>query len=127
MFEQDYIMIQIKQIIEVAMKMFFNIDIATPATMMIQDQDKQDKSDKLILEIDGNNIRNAIADFKSVTSDKTKDDLLIGFYFFTKLCALDEEILNANNITYSEIQDEMRMFLAQYGIGEQIFNLIFMQ
>ncbi|MDE6657636.1 MAG: hypothetical protein K2J88_03520 [Oscillospiraceae bacterium] len=127
MFEQDYIMIQIKQIIEVAMKMFFNIDIATPATMMIQDQDKRDKSDKLILEIDGNNIRNAIADFKSVTSDKTKDDLLIGFYFFTKLCALDEEILNANNITYSEIQDEMRMFLAQYGIGEQIFNLIFMQ
>ncbi|MDE6004498.1 MAG: hypothetical protein K2G88_03835 [Oscillospiraceae bacterium] len=127
MFEQDYIMIQIKQIIEVAMKMFFNIDIATSATMMIQDQDKQDKSDKLILEIDGNNIRNAIADFKSVTSDKTKDDLLIGFYFFTKLCALDEEILNANNITYSEIQDEMRMFLAQYGIGEQIFNLIFMQ
>lgn len=127
MFEQDYIMRQIRQMIEVAMKLFFNIDTVRPETMIIQDHNKQAKSDELILKIDDNNIRDAIADFKSATNDKTKDDLLIGFNFFTKLCELDEDILEANNITYSEIQDEMKIFFAKYGITDKLFNLIFME
>lgn len=127
MFEQDYIMRQIRQIIAVIMKMFFNIDRGTPETMIIQNHDKQAKSDELILKIDNNNIRDAIADFKSAMNDKTKDDLLIGFNFFTKLCGLDEDILNANNITYSEIQDEMKIFFAQYGISDRLFDLLFME
>lgn len=127
MFEQDYIMRQIRQIIEVAMKMFFNVDTVRPETMIIQDHNKQDKSNELILKIDDNNIREAIADFKSITNGKTKDDLLIGFNLFTKLCALDEDILEANNITYSEIQNEMKIFFAQYGITDRLFDLIFME
>lgn len=127
MFEQDYIMRQIRQIIEVAMKMFFNVDTVRPEAMIIQDRNKQDKSNELILKIDDNNIRDAIADFKSLTNDKTKDDLLIGFNLFTKLCSLDEDILEANNITYSEIQNEMKTFFAQYGITDKLFDLIFME
>lgn len=127
MFEQDYIMRQIRQIIEMAMKMFFNIDTIKPETMMIQDTNKQAKSDELILKIDDNNIRDAIADFKSATDGNTKDDLLIGFNLFTRLCALDDDILETNNITYSEIQDEMRTFFAQYGITDRLFDLIFME
>lgn len=109
------------------MKMFFNINRVTPETMIIQNNDKQAKSDELILKIDNNNIRDAIADFKSAMNDKTHDDLLIGFNFFTKLCGLDEDIVDANNITYSEIQDEMKIFFAQYGIDDQLFDLLFME
>lgn len=127
MFEQDYIMKQIRQIIAVIMKMFFNIDRVTFETMIIQNNDKQAKSDELILKIDNNNIRDAIADFKSAMNDKTQDDLLIGFDFFTKLCGLNEDILDANNITYSEIQDEMKIFFAQYGIDDRLFDLLFME
>lgn len=127
MFEQDYIMRQIRQIIEVAMKMFFNVNVVTPQTMTIQNKDKQAKSDELIRQIEDSNIRDAIADFKSATNGITRDDLLIGFNFFAKLCQSDDDILEKNNITYSEIQDEMRIFFAQYGITDRLFDLIFME
>ena len=127
MLEQDYIMRQIRQIIAIIMKVLFGIDTVEPETIAIVDLLKKAKSDWLIEELDSGNIREAIAEFCAATENQTKDDLFIGFNFFSHLCSLDEDILDANEITYSEIQDEMRAFFAKYGISDQLFDLIFFE
>ena len=127
MLEQDYIMRQIRQIIAIIMKVLFGIDTVEPETIAIVDLLKKAKSDWLIEELDSGNIREAIAEFRVATESQTKDDLFIGFNFFSHLCSLDEDILDANQITYSEIKDEMRAFFAKYGISDQLFDLIFFE
>lgn len=127
MLEQDYIMRQIRQIIAIIMKVLFGVDTVDYETIAIVDLLKKAKSDWLIEELDSGNIREAIAEFRAVTESQTKDDLFIGFNFFSHLCSLDEDILDANNITYSEIKDEMRAFFAQYGISDQLFDLVFLE
>lgn len=127
MLEQDYIMRQIRQMIAIIMKVLFGIDTVTPESIAIIDLAKRAKSDWLIEEIDSGNIREAIAEFRAATENQTKDDLFIGFNFFSHLCSLDEDILDANNISYAEVKDEMRAFFAKYGIENQLFDLIFFE
>ena len=68
MFEQDYIIRQIKECVAAAMKLIFGLDTETPASMEFQNKEKQALSDELIMEIDNGNIKNAISniDRKSV-------------------------------------------------------------
>lgn len=127
MLEQDYIMRQIRQMIAIIMKVLYGIDTVTPESIAIIDLAKRAKSDWLIEEIDSGNIREAIAEFRAATKNQTKDDLFIGFNFFSHLCSLDEDILDANNISYAEVKDEMRAFFAKYGIENQLFDLIFFE
>lgn len=81
MFEQDYIIRQIKECVAAAMKLIFELDTETPASMEFQNKEKQALSDELIMEIDNGNIKNAISNMYLNTLDKTKDDLLIGLLF----------------------------------------------
>ncbi|MBO5163856.1 MAG: hypothetical protein J6B75_05345 [Ruminococcus sp.] len=127
MLEQDYIMRQIRQMIAIIMKVVFGIDTADTETIAILDLAKKAKSDWLIEELDSGNIREAILEFRGATENQTKDDLFIGFNFFSHLCSLDDDILAENNISYAEIKDEMRAFFAQYGISDQLFDLIFFE
>ena len=118
---------QIRQMIAIIMKVLFGIDTVTPESIAIIDLAKRAKSDWLIEEIDSGNIREAIAEFRAATENQTKDDLFIGFNFFSHFCSLDEDILDANNISYAEVKDEMRAFFAKYGIENQLFDLIFFE
>lgn len=61
MFEQDYIIRQIKECVAAAMKLIFGLDTETPASMEFQNKEKQALSDELIMEIDNGNIKNAIS------------------------------------------------------------------
>ena len=85
MFEQDYIIRQIKECVAAAMKLIFGLDTETPASMEFQNKEKQALSDELIMEIDNGNIKNAISNMYLNTLDKTKDDLLIGLIVYCLL------------------------------------------
>ena len=76
MFEQDYIIRQIKECVAAAMKLIFGLDTETPASMEFQNKEKQALSDELIMEIDNGNIKNAISNMYLNTLDKTKEMMI---------------------------------------------------
>ncbi|MDE5754296.1 MAG: hypothetical protein K2H89_07130 [Oscillospiraceae bacterium] len=125
MFEQDYIMRQIRECVAVTMKLIFKIDMPVPETMVIQNQEKQAKSQELILRIDVDPIKDVLSDLNHITKEKTRDDLLIGFQFYSRIFQKDEDFFDSNQISYSEIREEMKQFFLQYGIFEELFDLIF--
>ncbi|MBQ9981964.1 MAG: hypothetical protein IJP18_05285 [Oscillospiraceae bacterium] len=117
MFEQDYIMRQIKECVAVAMKLLFGLEAETPASMEFQNKEKQGLSDKLIREIDDGNIKNAISDMYLNTLDKTKDDLILGLMVYTHLCEKDDDFLDLNSTSISEIKESAKEFFSQFGLS----------
>lgn len=127
MFEQDYIIRQIKECVATAMKLVFNIEIESYGSVMIQDKEKKAQADELLLKIDRGNIRDAISElYAMVVEDRTKDDLLIGLLFYSHICEKDDDFLDINNINFSEIKDGMKYYFSQFGIPE-VTDLFFFE
>jgi len=120
MFEQDYIMRQIKECVAAAMKLLFNKRIESPATLLIKDQQKQDVSDGLSDMIDDKKIQEAIDKMYQETKNKSLDDLLIGYNFYSYLCSKDDDFLESCNFRYSDIQKEMKRFFSEYCSSEVV-------
>ncbi|MDE6730616.1 MAG: hypothetical protein K2J71_07565 [Oscillospiraceae bacterium] len=130
MFEQDYILRMIRECVAVAMRMFFGIhpdNLENPDSLMIQDQEKRDLSNELILKLQDGDIREVLSELHALTGEHTKDDLLIGLEIYSYIMRMDENFLDANQIDYPEIREDMRTFFAQYGISDQLFHLIFFE
>ena len=108
---------QIKECVAVAMKLLFGLEAETPASMEFQNKEKQGLSDKLIREIDDGNIKNAISDMYLNTLDKTKDDLILGLMVYTHLCEKDDDFLDLNSTSISEIKESAKEFFSQFGLS----------
>ncbi len=120
MFEQDYIMRQIKECVAALMKLLFNINTESSAAMLIKSQEKQSQSDELIQKIDKGHIREAMSELNTVTEKKTKDDLLIGYQFYSHLCKKDDDFLELCRMDFPEIREEMKKYFSQYGSSDVI-------
>ena len=124
MFEQDYIIRQNKECVAAAMKLIFGLDTETPASMEFQNKEKQALSDELIMEIDNGNIKNAISNMYLNTLDKTKDDLLIGLIVYSHLCEKDDDFLDSNSISFSEIKESAKEYFSEFGLSSVVDLII---
>lgn len=117
MFEQDYVIRQIKECVAAAMKLLFGLDTNNLASIEFQNKEKQAMSDKLITEIDKGNIRNVISNLYLNTLDKTKDDLLIGMMVYSHLCEKNDDFLDSYSISFSEIKESAKKFFSEFGLS----------
>ncbi len=117
MFEEDYIMRQIKECVAAAMKLVFNIDTPTRASLIINSRDNLEKLNSLLQTMDEGRIRESITSLHKYTKERTLDDLLIGMDFYTHLCEIDDDILEADNMNYSDIREDMKKFFSDFGLS----------
>lgn len=76
MFEQDYIMRQIQQIIQILMKIIFKIDTPSPEVFLIKEIGKREQADDMLRNIDSGNIAEAEQMLFTTIKNRTLDDLL---------------------------------------------------
>lgn len=124
MFEQDYIMRQIHQIIRVLVKVLFNIDDDTPYLSLIQDVKSKETADNLLSEIDNGNIIAAVEKLSGLIEKGTMDDLLIGIVFYSYLNGKDDDYLEANGFSRDNVENGIKYLLSEYGL-EDISNIFF--
>lgn len=124
MFEQDYIMRQIHQIIKVLVKVLFNVDSETITSSMIQDTETRETADYLLKKIDGGNIGEVENEFSELTKNKTMDNLLLGMVFYSYLNEKDDDYLESNNFSRDEVENGIKCLLSDYGL-EDIGNIFF--
>ena len=106
------------------MKLIFGLDTETPASMEFQNKEKQALSDELIMEIDNGNIKNAISNMYLNTLDKTKDDLLIGLIVYSHLFEKDDDFLDSNSISFSEIKESAKEYFSEFGLSSVVDLII---
>jgi len=122
MFEQDYIMRQIHQLIQVLMKLIFNIDSPFPSAEYIKDAETKKIADDMLKSTDLGKIAEAEEILFSLIQNKTMDNLLAGLILYSHINEKEDEFLEMNHYSRSDAENSIKRLLSEYGL-ENIASL----
>ena len=120
MFEQDYIMRQIQQILKVLVKVLFNVDDTSSSLNLIQNSEVKETVGDLLRKIDNGNISQAENEISVMTNNTTTDNLLAGIIFYSYLNEKDDDYLESYNFSREEVEDGLKNLLSKYGLDDII-------
>lgn len=118
MFEQDYIMRQIHQIIEILMKVIFNIDNRYLSIDLIKDTETRETADDMLKNADIGNINEAEKKLCELIENRTMDSLLAGLIFYSYLNEKEDDYLEINGFSRDEVENGIRHLLSEYGLED---------
>ncbi|MDE6672723.1 MAG: hypothetical protein K2K16_11080 [Ruminococcus sp.] len=124
MFEQDYIMRQIQQILKILVKVLFNIDDKSPSLNLIQNVEVKETVGDLLRKIDNGNINQAENEISVMTDNTTTDNLLAGIIFYSYLNEKDDDYLESYDFSREEVEDGLKNLLSKYGLDD-IINIFY--
>lgn len=122
MFEQDYVMRMIKEMIRALLKLLFDIDSDTPSAELIQDDNAKNHLITLTDMIDAGNINMAENELYRTISDNNMLDLKVGILFYSYLNNKDDEFLQKNHFSRDEVEMGIRNLAAKFKVSD-ISNL----
>ncbi len=126
MFEQDYIMRMIHDLIRILMKTIFQTEDENFSPYLIENPETREKAEDLLRLADSGNIRQAEAKLSDLIQDETAlDTLLIGLTFYAHLSELDEKTLAEQHLTPETIQEHLKQLLSAYGLGAMADTFFF--
>ncbi len=116
MFEQDYIMRMIKDMIRALLKMLFDIDTDSPSFDMVGDAEVQSRLLRLSHMVDDGDIINAQNEICKITSDDDMQNLKTALFFYAYLNEKDDDFLTANGYSRDEIETGIRELAEKYQV-----------
>ena len=118
MFEQDYVMRLIKEMIRVILKLLFNIDVETPTTRLIENEDEKAILEALLDMIDEGAINEAENIIFELAEDNANLEMILLFYSY--LNDKSDTFLLENHFSRKELQADLQNILSQYGLDSMI-------
>lgn len=115
MFEQDYIIRLIKEMIRAILKFLFNIDTDNPIEDLLEDKESQDTLDKLLDMVDHGNINEAENQIYDMTSNNMAN-LKVALLFYSYLNDKDDEFLQKHGFCRNEIKSGVEELVSRYGL-----------
>ena len=125
MFEQDYVMRIIKEMVRAILKLLFNIDTDSPSTELLEDEKEQQKLDALLDMVDAGSINEAENIIYEITENGDKVNLEIALLFYSYLNDKSDDFLEEHNFSRDEIKSGLKDISSRYGVGS--FTEMFLQ
>ena len=122
MFEQDYIMRQIKEITAIIAKVVFGAKVEQ-SFYMLQEAERQ-KAYALIEQMRNGEPLEAVRELDELSENNTKENLMIGLEFYAQLSDTDEDFLTENGYSLVRARDDFRRFTEKFGM-QQMAELYF--
>ena len=116
MFEQDYIMRLIKEIIRTILKLLFNIDTESPTAELLENAEEKAILETLLNMVDDGSINEAEDKIFEIAAAGDKVNLEMILLFYSYLNDKSEDFLSENNFSRKEIQDDLKCVLSKYGL-----------
>lgn len=116
MFEQDYVMRLIKEMVRAILKLLFNIDIDSPSAELLEDAKEQQTLDELLDMVDNGFINEAENKIYEITEEGKKTDLEMALLFYSYLNDKSDEFLEAHNYGRDEIKAGLKDITVRYGV-----------
>ncbi len=116
MFEQDYIMRLIKEMVRAVLKLFFNIDTESPTAELLENKEQKEILENLLDMIDAGNINEAENELYDLISDKDMSSLEMALLFYSYLNDKTDEFLEENNFCREEIKLGMENVAETFGL-----------
>lgn len=85
LFEQDYVMRLIKEMVRAILKLLFNIDTDSPSAELLKDSEEEQTLDELLHMVDDGFINEAENRIYEITEEGKKIDLEIALLFYSYL------------------------------------------
>ena len=118
MFEQDYVMRLIKEMIRVILKLLFNIDVETPTTRLIENEEEKATLEVLLDMVDEGAINEAENIIFELAEDNANLEMILLFYSY--LNDKSDAFLLENHFSRKELQTDLKNILSQYGLDSMM-------
>lgn len=125
MFEQDYVMRLIKEMVRALLKLLFNIDTESPSAELLKGAEEQQTLDTLLDMIDDGFINEAENKIYKITEDGKKTNLEIALLFYSYLNDKSDGFLEEHSYSRDEIKSGLRDITVRYGVDG--FSEMFLQ
>lgn len=104
MFEQDYIMRFIKEMVRAILKLLFNIDTESPTAELLESTEQKETLENLLEMLDAGNINEAENQLDDLISSNDRDSLKVALLFYSYLNDKPDEFLEANDFSRDEVK-----------------------
>ena len=116
MFEQDYVMKIINEMIRAVLKLLFNIDTASPSAELIKDSEEVQTFNELINMVDDGFINEAECRLYEITEAREKKDLKVALLFYSYLNNKSDEYLEEHDFSREEVKTGLEEITKRYGL-----------
>ena len=117
MFEQDYIMRMIHQVIWAMFKLLFQIDVDAAGELPLLPREGDGKRlEELTDMIDGGRIGEAEDIVFDIADEKNPEDVRLVLLFFLRVNDKTDAFLEEHGFTRKELADDLKAILAKYGL-----------
>lgn len=116
MFEQDYVMRLIRQMVRAILKMLFHIDTDSPTEELFKESEEKETLDTLLDLVDKGSINEAENNLSDLTSDGSMSGLKIALLFYSYLNDKTDDFLEKNDFSREEIKLGLKDVALRYGL-----------
>jgi hypothetical protein len=116
-FEQDYIMRLIKEMVRAILKLVFNIDTDSPTSELLEDSEKKATLDKLLDMVDDGKVNEAENEIFDMTENLNQNNLEVALLFYSYLNDKSDEFLEENNFSRDEVKEGLEAIVSRYGLN----------
>ena len=117
MYEQDYIIRLIREMIRAVLKLIFRIDTESPTEEMREDSEVKAALDGLLDMVDEGKINEAENVVYEITEDGGYENLETALLFYSYLNEKPDEFLEENNFSRDEVKEGLLEIISRYGLG----------
>lgn len=126
MFEQDYIMRLIREMVRTLLKLLFHMDADPLSQDFIPEGDTQNTLSRLLAMTDTGQINEAENHIYGLTYDKDMEHLKLALAFYSYLNEKEDYFLREHGYSREEIQSGIKDLLSRYGISGDMVDLFIM-
>ena len=117
MFEQDYIMRLIKEMVRAILKLIFHIDTESPTVELLENKEEKETLGNLLDMVDDGKINEAENRLYDLISDTDVNGLEIALLFYSYLNDKTDDFLEENDFSRDEIKLGLENVADRFGIS----------
>ena len=116
MFEQDYIMRLIHEMIRTILKLLFNIDTDSPTADLLGDSEEKAALDTLLDMAEEGKINEAESIVYEITENLDRKSLEVALLFYSYVNEMPDEFLEENNYNRDDVKQGLMEIASKYGL-----------
>lgn len=117
MFEQDYVMRLIKEMVRAILKLLFNIDTESPTIELLENKEEKGTLENLIGMVDAGEINEAENRLYDLISATDMNSMEVAILFYSYLNDKTDDFLEANDFSRDEIKLGMENVADNFGLN----------
>ncbi|MCR5460683.1 MAG: DUF6483 family protein [Acetatifactor sp.] len=118
MFERDYIMRMIKEMVRAIIKLLFGVDTQSPTAELLQDTEQKQALEELYDLVDAGKICEAENRVIEQAENGNRSDLEIAVLFYSYLNEKTDAFLEEHRFSREEIMQGLKDVASLHGLGE---------